>query len=103
MGTQPNIRDQRYRTEPCSKTSVIRQQRAESDVISDRGINFFSTSEIELSADNCQSSVIALAMKRRSVGLCELLICVYTNLLMDNRRNIFKYKILHDSPTRNKI
>jgi hypothetical protein len=103
VGTQPNIRDQRYRTEPNSRTSVLRQQRAESDILSDRGIDFFSISEIELSADNCHSSVIALAMKQRGVGLCELLICVYTTLLMDNRRNFFKYKILHDSQTRNKI
>ncbi len=41
MGTFSDIRDQRYRTELDIGTSDIGLKRAESDIISDIGINFY--------------------------------------------------------------
>ncbi len=46
MGTQSDIRDQRYRTEPDIGTSDIGLKSAESDIISDIGINFCPISDI---------------------------------------------------------
>ncbi len=40
MGTQSDIRDQRYRTEPDIGMSDIRLNSAESDIIADIGITF---------------------------------------------------------------
>ncbi len=40
MGTQSDIRDQRYRTEPDIGMSDIGLKSAESDIITDIGINF---------------------------------------------------------------
>ncbi len=42
MGTYSDIRDQRYRTELDIGTSDIGLKRAESDIILDIGINFYS-------------------------------------------------------------
>jgi hypothetical protein len=44
--TQSDIRDQRYRTEPDIGTSDIGLKSAESDIISDIGINFCPISDI---------------------------------------------------------
>ncbi len=46
MGTNSDIRDQRYRTELDIGTSDIGLKRAESDIISDIGINFYAISDI---------------------------------------------------------
>jgi hypothetical protein len=48
VGTYPNIRDQRYQTEPDIGTSDIGLKRAESDIISDIGINFYLISNIDI-------------------------------------------------------
>jgi hypothetical protein len=46
-GAQSDIRDQRYRTEPDIGMSDIRLKCAESDIISDIGINFCPISDIQ--------------------------------------------------------
>ncbi len=46
VGTYSDIRDQRYRTELDIGTSDILLKRAESDIISDIGINFYPISDI---------------------------------------------------------
>ncbi len=46
MGTQSDIRDQRYRTDPDIGTSDIGLKCLESDIISDIGINFFPISYV---------------------------------------------------------
>ncbi len=46
MGTYSDIRDQRYRNELDIETSDIGLKRAESDIISDIGINFYAISDI---------------------------------------------------------
>ncbi len=48
MGTQSDIRDQGYRTEPNIGTSDIGLKCAESDIISDTGINFCPICNIRL-------------------------------------------------------
>ncbi len=48
MGTQSDIRDQRYRTEPDIGTSDIRLNSTESDILSDIGINFCPISDNEI-------------------------------------------------------
>jgi hypothetical protein len=47
VGTQSNIRDQRYRTEPNIGMSDIGLKSAESDIISDIGINFCTILDIQ--------------------------------------------------------
>jgi hypothetical protein len=46
VGTYSDIRDQLYRTELDIGTSDIGLKRAESDIISDIGINFYPISDI---------------------------------------------------------
>jgi hypothetical protein len=46
VGTYSDIRDQRYRTELDIETSDIGLKRAESDITSDIGINFYPISDI---------------------------------------------------------
>ena len=52
MGTYSDIRDQRYRTELDIGTSNIGLKRAEYDIISDIGINFYPISDIQNFIDN---------------------------------------------------
>jgi hypothetical protein len=47
VGTQSDIRDQRYRTEPDIGSSDIELKSAESDIISDIGIKFSPISDIQ--------------------------------------------------------
>jgi hypothetical protein len=47
VGTQSDIRDQRYRTEPDIGTSDIGLKCIESDIIADIGIDFYSISDIQ--------------------------------------------------------
>ncbi len=46
MGTYSDIRDQRYWTELDIGTSDIGLKRAESDIVSDIGMNFYPISDI---------------------------------------------------------
>jgi hypothetical protein len=48
VGTQADIRDQRYRTEPDIGTSDIGLKSAESDIISEIGIHFCPISDINI-------------------------------------------------------
>ncbi len=48
VGTQSDIRDQRYRTEPDIGTSDIGLKSAESDIISDIGRNFSPISDFNI-------------------------------------------------------
>jgi hypothetical protein len=57
VGTQSDIRDQLYRTEPDIGASVIGLKRSESDNMSDIEINFvrYTVSDISFIADNYYS------------------------------------------------
>ncbi len=66
MGTYSDIRDQRYRTELDIGTSGIGLKRAESDIISDIGINFYPI------CDNRHPNILKLAEWLKSkVFFCE--------------------------------
>jgi hypothetical protein len=47
VGTQSDIRNQRYRTEPDIGTSDIGLKSAKSDIISDIAVNFFPILDIQ--------------------------------------------------------
>jgi hypothetical protein len=53
VGTYSDIGDQRYWTELDIGTSDIGLKRAESDIISDFGINFYPISDMHMFIDQC--------------------------------------------------